>query len=87
MAKIYARASRVIVWLEEVTPDDDQVDSEATADSHRALEEIGFAAGGRSTKSSESETNQNAVLTLLQRSWFRRIWVRHHTTNGFGRRC
>jgi len=75
MAKIYARASRVVVWLEEVSGDS-QVDREAAADSHQALEEISLAADRRSTKSSGHETNRQAVLNLLQRSWFRRIWVR-----------
>ena len=78
MAKIYARASRVIVWLED-TVDDGQVDSDAAADSRRALEEIGRAADGRDTKSSDSTTNSQAVLKLLQRSWFRRVWVSHST--------
>ncbi|KAH7124484.1 HET domain protein [Dactylonectria macrodidyma] len=75
MAKIYARANRVLVWLEEATAGGGQVNREATDDSPRALEEIGIAAGGRYTKSEDSETKQQAVLTLLQRSWFRRVWV------------
>ncbi|KAI3317667.1 heterokaryon incompatibility protein-domain-containing protein [Xylariaceae sp. AK1471] len=64
MAKIYANANRVVVWL-----------GEAAANSDQALEDIRIAAAKRPTKSSASETNQQAILTLLQRSWFQRIWV------------
>ncbi|EXA31269.1 hypothetical protein FOPG_18083 [Fusarium oxysporum f. sp. conglutinans race 2 54008] len=62
MAKIYAKASRVIVWL-----------GEAAASSDQALEEIRIAAA---TNPAISETNhQQAILTLLERPWFQRIWV------------
>ncbi|KAK3949482.1 hypothetical protein QBC32DRAFT_266659 [Pseudoneurospora amorphoporcata] len=54
MAKIYAKASRVIVWL-----------GEEAAGSDQALEEIRIAA----------EDNKAGILALLQRPWFRRIWV------------
>ncbi|RYP52665.1 hypothetical protein DL768_002221 [Monosporascus sp. mg162] len=69
MAKIYAKASRVIVWL-----------GEAAADSDQAIEYIRTAAVEESSKSlvDESlvnETSQQAILTLLQRPWFQRIWV------------
>ncbi|KAK4155069.1 heterokaryon incompatibility protein-domain-containing protein [Chaetomidium leptoderma] len=47
MAKIYAKAGRVIVWLGEAADGSDQ-----------AIEDIRFA----------------AVLALLQRPWFQRIW-------------
>ncbi|RYP72091.1 hypothetical protein DL771_004422 [Monosporascus sp. 5C6A] len=60
MAKIYAKASRVIVWL-----------GEAAAGSDQALEEIRSAAE-LSTKPSVNETG---ILPLLQRPWFQRIWV------------
>ncbi|KAH7141999.1 heterokaryon incompatibility protein-domain-containing protein, partial [Dactylonectria macrodidyma] len=64
MARIYAKASCVIVWL-----------GEAAADSDQALEDVRIAAAKQSTKSSMNETNQQAILTLLHRSWFQRIWV------------
>lgn len=70
MAKIYGKANRVIVWL-----------GEATADSHRALNEILVAANKKSTTSSNNETHQQAIFALLQRKWFRRIWVREQTFN------
>ena len=77
MAKIYARASRVIVWLEEVAAGGDQADREAITNGDRALKVIGNAAvHGRPTEFPRND--QDAVLTLLQRSWFQRIWVRHH---------
>lgn len=63
MAKIYSQASRVLVWLGEAADNSDQ-----------ALEEI-RAAGGKATNSLNDETIQSAVLALLQRPWFQRIWV------------
>ncbi|CAH0040078.1 unnamed protein product [Clonostachys rhizophaga] len=60
MAKIYARASGVIVWLGKVA---DQ--------SNEALEAIRAAAEGQSVDSATDK----AILTLLNRPWFKRIWV------------
>jgi hypothetical protein len=66
MAKIYSQANRVVVWLGETADNSDQ-----------ALEEIRHVAGGKmSTNSSNKEMIQKAVLALLRRPWFRRIWVR-----------
>ena len=65
MAKIYGKASRVIVWL-----------GETAVDSDRALEEIRVAPGKKSTNSLNNEMILHAILALLQRPWFRRIWVR-----------
>ena len=66
MVRIYGRARRVIVWLGEAADNSDQ-----------AFEEI------RKRKKwpddSENETVRCAVVTLLQRRWFRRIWVRVET--------
>ncbi|KAK3343936.1 heterokaryon incompatibility protein-domain-containing protein, partial [Lasiosphaeria hispida] len=67
MAKIYARASRVVVWLEEATEN-------GSTDGDQALKEISFAAESHSTGSPDGKS-QEEVLKLLQRSWFRRIWV------------
>ena len=68
MAKIYCKANRVIVWL-----------GEAAADSDQALKEIRVAADEGFIRSSYNEGNQQAILALLQRRWFQRIWVRPQT--------
>lgn len=65
MAEIYSKASRVIIWL-----------GEATKDSDLALEKIHLAAEDTSTNSLGNERSKQAIRTLLQRSWFKRIWVR-----------
>ena len=65
MAKIYGQANRVIVWLGEATEDSDQ-----------ALEDIRAAAEREFTGLSNDKTSQKAILKLLERPWFRRIWVR-----------
>ncbi|KAL6885399.1 heterokaryon incompatibility domain-containing protein [Trichoderma evansii] len=62
MAMIYAMANRVIVWLGEAEDNSDQ-----------ALEEIHKSADGQPTK--DDKEIQNAILKLLQRAWFKRIWV------------
>jgi len=67
MAKIYSQASRVLVWLGEAADNSDQ-----------ALEEI-RAAGRKAVHSLNNETIQLAVLKLLERDWFQRIWVRELT--------
>lgn len=63
MAKIYSQANRVLVWLGEAADNSDQ-----------ALEEI-RAAGGKAVHSLKTEVIQSALLALLRRKWFRRIWV------------
>jgi hypothetical protein len=68
MAKIYGQANRVVVWLGEAADNSDQ-----------ALEEIRAAKGKMSINSPNKETIQKSVLALLQRPWFRRIWVREQT--------
>ncbi|PON25613.1 hypothetical protein TGAM01_v205498 [Trichoderma gamsii] len=65
MMNIYSRASQVIVWLEE------SIEGTYSGDTSQAIEEIGRAADGRLTKSS----NDKAIRKILQRSWFQRIWV------------
>ncbi|KAF2176770.1 hypothetical protein K469DRAFT_645244 [Zopfia rhizophila CBS 207.26] len=64
MAKIYGQANRVIVWLGETENDSD-----------RALEEIRVAPGQYSMNSLNGEVVLRAILALLQRPWFRRIWI------------
>jgi hypothetical protein len=66
MAMIYALANRVIVWLGEAEDNSDQ-----------ALEEIYRSADGQ--PASEDQEIQSSVLKLLQRSWFKRVWVRIET--------
>ncbi|KAK3947418.1 heterokaryon incompatibility protein-domain-containing protein [Pseudoneurospora amorphoporcata] len=67
MAKIYAKASRVIVWLGEKAAGSDQALEEIriAAERDQALREIHIAA----------KNNKREILTLLQQSWFERIWV------------
>jgi hypothetical protein len=72
MAKIYAKANRVTVWL-----------GEAAADSDQALEEIRQAAD----KLSKSSDNETAILAILQRQWFQRIWVREQMLNNTDTGC
>ena len=70
MAKICGQANRVIIWLGETADNSD-----------RALEEIRVAPGMKSTNS----LNGDAIPALLQRPWFRRIWVRQQTLDNICR--
>ncbi|KAL7917945.1 heterokaryon incompatibility domain-containing protein [Trichoderma austrokoningii] len=63
MAEIYCKANRVIVWLGESADGSDQV-----------LKSIRMAADEEVPKSSGNIDGQ-AILTILRRPWFRRIWV------------
>jgi hypothetical protein len=65
MAAIYAKASRVIVWL-----------GEAENDSGRALDTIRTACEKSAVPSDTEPFDEQAVSELLKRRWFRRIWVR-----------
>ncbi|KOC14041.1 hypothetical protein AFLA70_24g004692 [Aspergillus flavus AF70] len=67
MPTIYSRASHVIVWL-----------GEAADNSDRALEDIRLAADDEFSiykLGKPPGKDYTAILTLLQRPWFRRIWV------------
>ncbi|KAH7079569.1 hypothetical protein FB567DRAFT_571692 [Paraphoma chrysanthemicola] len=64
MAKIYSRANRVVVWLGEAANDSDLV-----------IEAIRSAGGKKRTITSDSERIESAGQALLQRPWFRRIWI------------
>jgi hypothetical protein len=64
MAEIYAKASRVIVWL-----------GEAANNSDRVLKTIRLT-GEKSAELPDAEVSQQEIRELLQRPWFRRIWVR-----------
>ncbi len=74
MAKIYAKASRVIVWL------GDEVD-----DSDNAIETVRVAAEEQPTYPPMDEKAQQAILALLEREWFRRIWVSGKQINDTGK--
>ena len=65
MTKIYGQANHVIIWLGEAADNSDQ-----------AFEDIRAAAEDEFTNSLIEEMSQKAILKLLERLWFRRIWVR-----------
>jgi hypothetical protein len=65
MARIYGQATRVVVWLGAAADNSDQ-----------AVEELRNLGGKISTNPSNIEAIDKAVLALLRRPWFRRIWVR-----------
>jgi hypothetical protein len=68
MAKIYGQANRVIVWL-----------GLAATNSDQALDAIRIAGSETPLCSPDNDAIKMPVLTLLQRQWFRRIWVREQT--------
>jgi hypothetical protein len=70
MARIYSQANRVIVWLGEAEDKSDQ-----------ALEAIHAAPSKRSTEYLENGIVLRQIIALLQRPWFRRIWVRQSIFN------
>ncbi|KAF3802801.1 Heterokaryon incompatibility protein 6 [Colletotrichum gloeosporioides] len=74
MADIYARASGVVVWLEEVTGDN-QLDLVAQAESYRALQAISLAVSEAPTATTDDVEDGAGVAKLLNRNWFNRIWV------------
>jgi len=65
MAEIYAKASRVLVWLGEAEDDGDQ-----------ALKAILHARETSPKYLSHAESYRQQILKLLQRPWFQRVWVR-----------
>jgi hypothetical protein len=65
MAKIYAKASRVIVWLGEATANGGDA----------ALEYIRAVSNGQTTL--VDATKKQLIVDLLGRSWFQRVWVRN----------
>jgi hypothetical protein len=67
MAEIYAKASRVLVWLGEEEADS----SEAVQRIHKAADDLYAPKDLTQDAASEDEP----VLALLERTWFRRIWV------------
>ncbi|KAM0664266.1 hypothetical protein MY8738_008815 [Beauveria namnaoensis] len=78
MAEIYARAGRVIVWLEHGAVGDCTRDTKSPKAGHGALQELSDAANGLSrplTKSSDVRVDYPAICAILQGSWFERVWV------------
>lgn len=83
MAKIYAKASRVIVWLGEATDDGARALEAIRIAAHRhylgltaAHEPDGLVASAKGpARPPPSGEDREAVLRLLGRSWFRRVWV------------
>ena len=65
MAKIYNEATRVIVWLGEMANG-----------SNEAIQYINLAAQNGRAGWQGMQKHQSAVLSLLQRPWFKRVWVR-----------
>jgi hypothetical protein len=49
---------------------------EAATDSDQALNTIRIAGSETSYRSPDNEAIKKPILALLQRQWFRRIWVR-----------
>ncbi|KAJ8130878.1 hypothetical protein O1611_g2749 [Lasiodiplodia mahajangana] len=74
MAVIYAKATCVLVWLEEAIGRSRSSREETITDGDRALEEICAAVEGQSPGWVDDATRK-VIVTLLNRSWFRRIWV------------
>ena len=89
MAQIYALADCVVVWLREPRPVDTakgagETETDGTAHGElgypsRALEIIGMVAEYRALNPGASYSlepdNEQDACNLLERSWFRRIWV------------
>ncbi|KLU93047.1 hypothetical protein MAPG_11963, partial [Magnaporthiopsis poae ATCC 64411] len=79
MAKIYANASRVIVWLGEATDNGDQaLEAIRMAAQEQHMDSAIYQPDHQATFAQEptkSGTNQQAIHKLLERPWFQRIWV------------
>lgn len=73
MARIYGQANRVIVWL-----------GEEEDDSSQALETIRSVAESGLTN---VPMNRDAVLALVKRPWFERIWVKKQTLHSMHEKC
>lgn len=85
MAKIYAKAKTVIVWLGEAADNSDQalrVIGKAAEEQHTNLplnkatqQATLMLPAQQPANSTAHKANQQAILMLLQRQWFQRIWV------------
>ncbi|KAH0600097.1 hypothetical protein MHUMG1_01093 [Metarhizium humberi] len=74
MAEIYARATRVIVWLEHPPINDSAIEMETSSVVYRAFQDLGNAASGP-IEPSNIEVDHAAIRRVLQASWFERIWI------------
>ncbi|KAK0725890.1 heterokaryon incompatibility protein-domain-containing protein [Lasiosphaeris hirsuta] len=75
MAKIYAKASRVIVWLGVATATSKQaLDHIRRAGRQRAATEVSTQATEQATERG-AQASEQAVINLLEQPWFQRIWV------------
>ena len=68
MANIYAKANRVLVWLGE----EKSGSADALERIHRAADEF-YTFEDWDNK--EAELRNAPILTLIERPWFRRVWV------------
>jgi hypothetical protein len=68
MAEIYAKATRVVIWLGVGDKNGDL-----------ALDAIRFA-GKWSTEFSDTRLSHQAIPELLRRKWFQRVWVREQSS-------
>lgn len=81
MARIYAKANRVIVWLGEATADSGSalrrlLEAADTLSQEQQLHEITFDEVQQPQETAfEGREQRSPVLGLLARPWFRRIWV------------
>ncbi|KAK3366273.1 heterokaryon incompatibility protein-domain-containing protein [Lasiosphaeria ovina] len=79
MARIYAYATRVVVWLEEATENHPLLGDDAvTTDSDAALEALRLDASGQGASRSPFGSSRNdhlAIMHMLERSWFQHVWV------------
>lgn len=80
MAKIYSKAHRVIVWLGR-----EAVNIEGAVETEVAFKDISLAANNESTEHL-NDMSMPAILKLLKRQWFQRIWVRELTRRSNCRR-
>ncbi|KAI1015049.1 hypothetical protein LB503_004022 [Fusarium chuoi] len=70
MAEIYAKATRVIVWLGEVADKSDYA-----LEAIRAAAEEEYAVEQQYTGTAADTTSLEFIMALLERPWFQRIWV------------
>ncbi|CAK7232174.1 hypothetical protein SEUCBS140593_008173 [Sporothrix eucalyptigena] len=73
MTREYNTAYRAIVWLGDSS---EQGDEAFRALRDAASQQQRSGAANDVTDDSDNEPNQEAVIRLLQRPWFQRVWVR-----------
>jgi hypothetical protein len=88
MAKIYASASRVVVWLGDPGNAGGAGGDEALQILRRLGEEQSAsssdAVSDRVTQPSVDMADRQAVHALFERPWFQRMWVRHSALSTVG---